>query len=368
MNKTILGILITILFVRFVTYPSPLPSDWDSKSKIGFTTTVLDFPQYTDSQTIIRSGIWIVRLKGYKEIIPGTKIKLIGAVEPKVVMGKTVQIKMTDPSIQILGEINSISLASMAVQLNLLRSEWRGLLRRTLPEPMASLSGGILLGVKDQMPNEFYESLVRTGTVHIVAASGYNVAIVAGLIIRVVSTLVGRGTGVAISIIGIAMYVVMAGGGASVVRAGIMGGLTLAAYYSGRPADSRRLLWAAAFLMLLINPLLILDVGFQLSFAATLGLLYLPSKLSQKRGLLGEYLIPTLVAAVATAPIILWHFGRVSWISPISNLLVLPFVPVIMELSAILILVGSISLSGARIVSWLLYPVLWYIVFVIRHL
>ncbi len=368
MNKTILGILITILFIRFVTYPSPLSSDWEPESKIGLTLNVLDKPEYTDTQTIIRSGIWQVKKKGYIDIIPGSRVKFVGAVEPKVVLGKVVQLKMIDPSVSAMGKAGKFSLNNMVVQINLLRSEWTSTLRSSLPEPMSSLAAGILLGVKDQMPYDFYQDLIRTGTVHIVAASGYNVTIVAFTLIKIISIFANRAVAIGMAVAGIVIYVVMAGAGASVLRAGIMGSLSLVAYYYGRPAEAKRLLWVTGYVMLLVNPILIFDVGFQLSFAATFGLLYSPSWLKSLGSLANEYLVPTLVAAISTAPIIFWHFGRVSWMSPLSNLLVLPTVPIIMELSAIVIVLGSVSLPLARVVSWLVYPILWYIVFVIRHL
>lgn len=369
MKKALLlfACLLTYLF-RFVTYPSPLPRDWKPGSKIGLTINVLDKPEYTDSQTIIRSGIWYLKMKGYIEIIPGSRVKFVGVVEPNIVMGKVVQLKMIDPSVQVTGKVSKFSLNNILIQINHVRSIWTSTLRSSLPEPMSSLAAGILLGVKDQMPYDFYQDLIRSGTVHIVAASGYNVTIVAFALIKVISSFATRGVASAIAIVGIMIYVIMAGAGASVVRAGIMGSLSLVAYYYGRPATAKRLLWVAGYGMLIINPLLIFDVGFQLSFVATIGLLYNPLRLNRLGRAVNEYFVPTIVAAISTAPVIFWHFGRISWISPLSNILILPAVPIIMEIVAIIVLVGTFSLSLARVVSWLVYPVLWYIVYVIRHL
>ena len=123
--------------------------------------------------------------------------------------------------------------------------------------------------------------------------------------------------------------------------------------------------------MLLTNPLLILDIGFQLSFAATAGLLYLEPRMQVLKSQILKfsnegvwkavetYLFPTLAATLATLPIILYHFGRVSWISPIVNTLVLPVVPLIMGVSA-----GV--LVGGQVMAWLAYVPLAYVVWVIR--
>jgi len=248
------------------------------------------------------------------------------------------------------------------------RERWVQVLEKSLPEPMSSLAAGILLGIKGQMPKDFYTALISTGTLHIVAASGYNVTIVASVIMSMLNGVVGRVFAVGFGVVGIFIYVLMAGAGASVVRAGIMGSLTLVAFYFGRPTEAKRLLYIAAGIMLLMDPAMIFDIGFQLSFMATFGLLYMEPifKKMPKQSFLAEYLYPTLAATIATLPITLYHFGRISYISPLVNMLVLPVVPVIMGLSALVIAVGMIVPGLGQIIAWVLYPVLWYMVEVIR--
>jgi len=220
------------------------------------------------------------------------------------------------------------------------------------------------------MPRDFYQALVNTGTLHVIAASGFNVSVVAAVLMGVLMRVVSRGWAIGGGIGGIVVYVLIAGASASVIRAGIMGSLTLIAYYLGRPTEARRLLWVSAGIMLLASPLMLLDVGFQLSVAATAGLLYLGPRIQSRfkmlddrfqfvQSILANYLYSTLAATVATLPIILWHFGTVSWISPIVNLLVLPIIPLIMGMSAGI-------LVGGRVMAWLTYPILAYMVWVIR--
>lgn len=354
-----------------MTLPSPLPKGSNADSVIGYTVTVLEEPEYTDSKTIVRSEVWYIQILGYKEIIPGSRIKFVGKVESQMVMGKVVRIKMIDPKAEYVsmnaGETIS-PLQKMMIVLASWRKKWVGILQLSLPEPMASLAAGILLGVKGQMPQDFYLALVATGTLHIVAASGYNVSIVAEVLMKALSGLVARGVGVATGIFGIILYVLISGGSASVVRAGIMGSLTLVAYYFGRPTEARRLLWVTGGIMLLVNPMMLVDIGFQLSFVATIGLLYLEplmKKLPQHK-FLTEYLYPTLAASTLTLPVILYHFGRVSWISPIVNILILPVVPLVMGMTAIQILLGSISSGLGQVVAWLVYVPLGWMVFVIK--
>ncbi len=334
----------------------------------------------------MRSGIWYIPLKGYAEINPGDLVAFAGNVELRVQLGKVTQIIMMDPTFEVLltREERPLSLIeNVLLALGAWRETWVRILSQWLPEPMSSLAAGILLGVKAKMPQDFYESLVATGTLHIVAASGYNVSIILAVILTMALRVMSRRLSIVVGILGVLAYVIIAGAGASIVRAGVMGSLTLVAYYFGRPTEARRLLWISAALMLLAQPLMLIDIGFQLSVAATAGLLYLePFIRDRLEGLvqslpaqagsatlkiyLADYLYPTLAATISTLPVILWHFGRVSWISPLVNLLVLPLVPVIMALSAGIIGVGMVVPVLGQILAWILYPALWWMVRVIE--
>lgn len=383
MNKFVTFLVLGLIFLcRWVSLDSPLPASWTLESKVRFTATILERPEYTDSKTIITQGMWVIKLKGYAEIIPGSRVMFVGRVTPKVLGGKVVQIVMQDPTFEVVGHnrcVSSFHAECVLILLGQLRENWVNILEKTLPSPMSSLAAGILLGVKGQIPYDFYQQLVATGTLHIVAASGFNVMIVASVLMKIAQRVFRRGAAIGMGVMGIVFYVLLSGASASVVRAGIMGGLTLVAYYFGRPAEARRLLWVTAALMLLADPLMLVDVGFQLSVAATAGLLYIepwirklqssePCRSVEKQsselkkqveGFLANYLYPTLAASIATLPIIWWHFGRVSWISPLVNILILPLIPLIMLLSALTLVLG-------QPVAWLLYPPLWWVVAVIR--
>ena len=362
-------VFISLFGVRWYFLSSPLPSDWKNDSVVAYTATILEEPEYSDSKTIVRSGSWYIALDGYTPIIPGSRVRFEGIVEPQIQLGKVTRVVMKNAIIKFHGRTRGSAPTNIMIMLGHWRKAWVGQLQRTLPEPMASLSGGKLLGVKAQMPRDFYQALVNTGTLHVIAASGFNVSVVAAVLMGVLMRVVSRGWAIGGGIGGIVVYVLIAGASASVIRAGIMGSLTLIAYYLGRPTEARRLLWVSAGIMLLASPLMLLDVGFQLSVAATAGLLYLEpwiKILSSSVGMttyvqsiLANYLYPTLAATIATLPVILWHFGTVSWISPIVNLLVLPIIPLIMGMSAGI-------LVGGRVMAWLTYPILAYMVWVIR--
>ena len=373
-------VFISLYIIRWLSLGSSLPPNWTPESKVRFTATVIEQPEYTDTNTIVRVGTWYINLRGYAEIIPGSRVSFTGKVEPKVLGKMTTKIIMMDPTFEVISNTEcarSYTAGCMRIWLLTLRERWVNVLEKSLPEPMSSLAAGILLGIKGQMPKDFYTALVNTGTLHIVAASGYNVTIVAAVIMNVLNGLVGKTLGVGFGVVGIVVYILIAGAGASVVRAGIMGSLTLVAFYFGRPTQAKRLLYIAAGIMLLLDPVMIFDIGFQLSFLATFGLLYLEPVIRNLKskilkfsnpgiqGFLAEYLYPTLAASIATLPVILYQFGRVSYISPLVNMMVLPVVPLIMGITAVVIGVGMILPGLGQILAFVLYPLLWYMVEVI---
>jgi len=151
------------------------------------------------------------------------------------------------------------------------------------------------------------------------------------------------------AIILIALFIIMTGLQSSAIRAGIMGGLFLTAQHLGRKNLSSRAIVFAAAIMLIQNPLLLrLDVGFQLSFLAMLGIIYL-SPIFQKY--LGNILAMTISAQIFTLPILIYNFGYLSLVAPITNVLIVPFLPFLMGLGFAFALVGTVFQSLGWIIS-----------------
>ena len=213
-------------------------------------------------------------------------------------------------------------------------------LSRAIPEPEAGLAAGILIGLRERVGRQVADDFMVTGLTHVVAISGWNIALVAG-----VASALLRATGLrrrlrsAIVLSAIAAYTIFAGAEASVIRAAVMGGVVLVARESGRPADAAAALGLATWGLLLAEPAMIGDIGLQLSLAATAGLLALggPAEAAVRRctrgrgpRVLSETLGVSLAAQLSTLPLILLHFGRLSLISPLANLLVAPVVPLAM--------------------------------------
>ncbi len=228
-------------------------------------------------------------------------------------------------------------------------------IHRSFNEPQASLLAGIILGNQQGMPAELTQAFQATGTTHIIALSGFNVTIIVSSVMVVLVRVIGRRWAWIPGLLLVIVFVVMSGASASVVRAAIMAVIVQLAIFLGRPVHPTRLLSYTALIMLWQNPLILLhDLGFQLSFLATIGLVFVSKPLAQRLTIipevlgLRENLATTLAAIIATEPLLLWQFGRLSLIAPLANILVLPFIPVAMGLGT-LCLVGFLQ-------PWLALP------------
>jgi competence protein ComEC len=203
------------------------------------------------------------------------------------------------------------------------------------PDPESSLMAGILLGVDTGLTRKLQDAFKNTGTAHIIAISGFNISIIAGIFFAFFSRFFGERRGAIIAIVVIALYTFIVGADAAVVRAAIMGSLALFAKQVGRRQFALNTLMAVAFMMTLWNPLFVWDVGFQLSFFATLGLIlyadpfskfanrvitkYFPTSTAERSAeLFSEFVLLTLAAQLTTIPIMAYHFQRISLVSFIA--------------------------------------------------
>ena len=251
---------------------------------------------------------------------------------------------------------------------------------RLFPDPESSLLAGILLGVDTGLTQELQQAFKNTGTAHIIAISGFNISIIAGLFVTFFSRFLGPRRGTLVAVLGIIFYTVLVGGEAAVVRAAIMGSLALFAKQIGRRQAALNTLLAVALLMCLWNPLYLWDVGFQLSFFATLGLIlyadpfsqfatgiitkYFPTSAAEKFAVLfSEFVLLTLAAQVTTIPIMAYHFQRISLVSFLANPFILPAQPAVMILGGMAVLLSLVWFPLGQIVAWITWP---FVVYTIR--
>jgi competence protein ComEC len=238
-----------------------------------------------------------------------------------------------------------------ASTISALRGALLGGLNDLVPEPEAALGAGILLGVRASIAREINDAFSTAGLTHVVAISGWNIAIVAALVAAAVRPLArrpgGRWTTAAVAAAVVAGYVVLTGASPSVVRAALMAAAMLVARLGGSRAHASSALAMAALVMLVAAPAVLWDVGFQLSLLATGGLVWFGASVERRLagwpGWLREPVALTLAAQLTTLPVILVNFERLSLVAPIANVLVVPFVPVAMLFSAVASVVGLVD-------------------------
>lgn len=246
---------------------------------------------------------------------------------------------------------------------------------RTFGEPHGSLLAGLLLG-EQRFTEEWEARFIATGTSHVVAASGYNVTIVVFLLFGFLTSVgVKRQQAFYLLLAGIAAYVVVAGGDAAVMRAGVMGSIVLLARQLGRRASMLNVLLLTASAMLLINPFLLRDdVGFQLSMLSTIALIYFSPVLDRKFVFIPsaygirESLSATLAATIFSLPVIFLSFGTLSVVGPVANLFILPLIPYAMLFGSIAILMSFVSGTIGVIISGPAWALLSAVLLVIKSL
>lgn len=226
--------------------------------------------------------------------------------------------------------------------LSVARSFFQDIIDRGLPSPASDLLGGLLLGVHQTFSEELKEDFRRSGVSHIVAVSGYNITIIVNGAWHVLRfTPLGRRRSFWLLLVGMTLFVCLTGAAAATVRAAVMGGIVLFGQHLGRMAQSGHALLVAATAMVAWNPNVLFHVGFQLSLAATLGMIYLSpiiaSFCERIPPLNGwkDTAIQTIAAFMATAPLIAGAFHTFSIVALPANLLIVPVIPFAMALGAL---------------------------------
>lgn len=247
-------------------------------------------------------------------------------------------------------------------------------INRLFPEPQASFEAGLLLGERKGISPELMNQFNATGVSHIIAISGYNITIIVACLMWLFRKLPRRSAFYA-SLVGIVLFTLLVGASPSVVRASIMGILGLIALHHGRQSQVHLTVLFTAFLMILWNPkILWFDVGFQLSFLAVLGLLYvvplfdaLFQKIPDTLGIRTATSM-TLSAQVMALPIIIYSFDRLSLIAPVTNLLVAFAVPLAMLFGFIALLFSFLFSGLALFFAYITWGFLSYIIAVVQLL
>lgn len=318
--------------------------------RIRLSGTLLTDPkEYGDSL--------LVNLHGYTFFIPqdpaltyGSHIQVEGVVEKNDL--KSVKLITVVPASSLLSQIRQRILKNM---------------HSSLPDPESSLLAGMTVGAPN-IPKTFVESLRKSGTSHIVVASGGNLAILAGFLESFLAHYMKRKVFLQCIAIILLIYSALTGFGAPIVRALIMWLILMTAQLLGRPTKQLYILSITILLMLFIKPQWVTDVSFQLSVGATLGIVLLSSRI-QKRlrrlSFIKEALSTSVAAQIGILPVSIFVFHEVNILSPLWNALVLWTVPYITIIGMIGSLFSLLFIPLGKVIYLVSYPFTWYFVHVI---
>lgn len=295
---------------------------------------------------------------------------------------------MVFPQIKKTGEGTGLLVRRMLARI---KYEFEKNIDGALPEPHAAFLKGLILGERASLPPDLVADFRASGTSHIVALSGYNITVVGrSLMNALLFFTVPFAVSFWIAVVSVILFVIMTGASASVVRAAIMGILVLIANKEGRTYHLTNALAFAGAVMVFQNPLVLrFDTGFQLSFCATAGLFYFSPHVKRflekikirlyartagehnllkprEPGKLQQIFIETLSAQLAVLPLLIYVFGRVSMVSPLTNILVLAAVPYAMGMGALTGALGFIFEPFAQAIGWIAWFLLEYMLLIIK--
>jgi competence protein ComEC len=351
-----------------VSVPGTVRSDaWDHEAVVlsvnapanGVQRAILELRPPDD-----RARVW-ASLPAYPVVVPTDTIRFGGTLEPSPTdsgfgdylarsgIGYTTRAR----ALERVGTDGS-----PLAELELLRRSAATAISTSLPEPQAGLAAAMSIGLRDLVPRDVANDFRVSGLSHVVAISGWHIAML-GAVVGAALGSVGRRPRSLVVLAAIIAYSIFAGASPSILRAAVMASVVLLARESGRSGSAAAGLCLTVAGMLVIDPATVNDIGFQLSVAATAGLLVWSARArdwiarrlpSRTPGWLLETLAISTAAQAATLPLILFHFASLSLVSPLANLLIAPLVAPAMLFTALAL--GAGAMVGLGVPAILLAP------------
>lgn len=343
---------------------------WETNKPVVVTGNIVRVYR-SDSDCILSLGKILINSGKICAAEEGSRVRAFGSFERRVIDGLAGRMWLVSKQIERLERTQELKNARTqdGEFINNFRESLVSTYQKYVPEPEAGLIAGIVLGDKKDIGYEFYERMIRSGSVHIAVASGYNILLVGGAVLGLSFWWLKRSKAIWVAFGAMILYAVLAGGEPPVIRAVWMAGLMYLGQALGRGGVAGWIWLLSAWAMLMIEPSLIASVSFQLSIAASWGLVVVEPWWSEMLGRFGgsgltdlvrsTSLSSTVSTMVVTMPIIWWHFARVSLIGIVSNILILPLVPPLMILG-----VGMLILPG--LFAWPTYAVAHWMVLIIQ--
>jgi competence protein ComEC len=328
--------------------------------------TVADDPSITDTGQV---NFTLGSLRDHGERVPGA----IGVHEYSVHLQRGYQLQLSGKLKTGFGNAQAELgfpklevLSTSQTPLERLRQRFFAGMRTALPDPIASFGLGLLVGIRALIPKPMQATLALVGLSHLVAVSGYNLTILVRAADRATRRL-GRGIALATSLWLIGGFLVVTGASASIVRASLVSALSLLASFYGRRFHAVTLILIAAGVTAAYSPGYLSDLGWLLSFLAFFGILVLApaveARLGRPKRVAARLFIESFAAQIMTIPLILFFFGQLSIVSPITNLLILPMVPFAMAVSFGAGLAGMFLPAFA---GWFAWPAAILLSFIVK--
>lgn len=340
--------LTLLVFLRVVLVSRP---NYQNKT-IQVTGIVNKDPKFYGTKQLIMVNSFSFLTSRENNISFGDKITVRGVVEGT---------KITNPQV--------LTVRQQSNAINRLRQLLLTVYAKTLPPHDAGLVAGMVLGSKSLMPQSIWEKVINSGTAHVVVASGTNVTLLAGALMAPLFYVTKRPKAVLLVIIAIWFYALLCSLEAPIVRASLMSTIVFLGIVVGRKVNVLRIFLLSFLFMLLLKPFWFYDLGFWLSYLATLAILLFSTKIRSYLMFLPTFvrdnLATTLSAQIGVTPILVFIFHKLNVLSPIINALILPVVPTITVLGAFGGLLGLINLKLGEIVLYLVIPFTrWFLLWV----
>lgn len=341
--------------------------------KVKITHTFLDEPK----KTLKFQSFWVddvcLVIPSFPEYHYGNKVTITGSISinnNSYLIKKKQILTIKNPKIEPAAE-NKNFLLSFSY---FIRQKITDTFNRYLSQDESALLVGIILGGRQGLSDNFYEDLKASGLLHVVAASGMNVSMVGAFIYGLSILVLHRKTAIIATLLGISFYAILSGLNPPIIRASIMGVILMISQLFGRQNLSLFSLFLTGYLMLMIEPDLIFDVGFELSFLATIGILLIKPPIDRATNLFRFPMVikqdfgTTMAAQISTIPIILSSFSTYSIHSIILNILILWLIPFLMLFGGLASILSLIHPILASPLLYLSYPLLTYFKFIVVNL
>jgi len=413
------GLILAVImgfFVGAIRYRISLPDYQDPSYILNFagksvpsqiTGTVVDYPDQRDQIVNLRiraetlrgkrgdpplplKGTFLVKAPVETQVSYGDRVLVVGflKVPPEeedfnyrdYLFRQGIDVYMTRAEVAVLESGQGSKLLEIIYGL---KTKALMNIYRLWPDPEASLLAGILLGIESGISDQVQKAFRETGTTHIIAISGFNITIVAGFFSRFFSRIMNPRKGAVAALIGITIYTILVGADAAVVRAAVMGGLSIFARQIGRRQHGLNAAALASLVMMIFDPQLPWDVSFQLSLSATLGLVlyadplsawflrvcsrYFPLDIAKKiTQPVSEFVLFTFAAQLTTLPVMIYHFHSFSLVTFLANPAILPVQPPIMVLGGLALILALVWFPLGKLTAPLVYPFVLYTIRVVE--